>query len=104
MADQLLQSDKSVELLQDLLEEITDRRAELTIRDVDELVALYPEREVTIRRMAQAVCAMQTVSPQPRLDSDPLPEDGSPLPERLGDFRILREIARGGPIQYGVVD
>ncbi len=65
---------------------------------VDEYANRYPELADEIRSVLGAVVMMEQFKPQ-REDDTPAPpnETSAPrLPERVGEFRIVREIGRGG--------
>src|SRR5262245_21264091 len=68
---------------------------------VQEYAAKYPEHAAQIRDLFPALVILE----QAAADSDPEPaspvtapqaEPSAGLPERLGDYRIVREIGRGG--------
>jgi serine/threonine protein kinase len=65
---------------------------------IDEYVRRYPDQANAIREVFPTIQIMEDFKPQ-REDATPLlrgPLAISPPPERIGEFRIVREIGRGG--------
>lgn len=64
-------------------------RADETIPSLEELVERYPDHEDTVRRLLPTILAMEDFG-----------RSGTALPDqtdrKLGDFRIVREVGRGG--------
>jgi serine/threonine protein kinase/tetratricopeptide (TPR) repeat protein len=60
-----------------------------------EYAARHPELAGQIRELFPALLMMEDVRPQPRTAADGGPGAGGP-PLRLGEYRIVREIGRGG--------
>jgi hypothetical protein len=61
--------------------------------DPEEYAARHPEAADLIRR---ALAALRAVGESNLADGTLLPPGEPPVPESLGDFRILREVGRGG--------
>jgi hypothetical protein len=64
---------------------------------VEEYAARHPELAEQIRELLPALVMVEqdlTIDPEPGRDD--APRTAPDLPRRLGDFRILREIGRGG--------
>jgi WD40 repeat protein/serine/threonine protein kinase len=86
------------DLLDRLAEEFVARQRGGERPSVSDYVARYPELADEIRDLFPALALMERVRPDsgPHSASAPPPgHDGPPL-ERLGDYRILREVGRGG--------
>jgi serine/threonine protein kinase/Flp pilus assembly protein TadD len=82
-------------LLADLIEEITDKLRTGAAVDVEVYVARYPERAEQIRELLPALELLAVAGSSPA-NGEPAP-GGPPLPSGvLGDFRLLREVGRGG--------
>jgi serine/threonine protein kinase len=81
-----------------LAEEFVQRHHRGERPTIDEYVARYPELADAIRDLFPALALMQNVMPEPGAATGPyLGNRGGPSPlERLGDYRILREVGRGG--------
>lgn len=62
---------------------------------IDEFVAKLPEREEEVRRLLQAIVLLEGLSSQQHSENQ-LERLTSASTERIGDFRIVREIGRGG--------
>src|SRR5439155_20482989 len=65
---------------------------------VDEYAERHPQWADEIREVLPAVVMMEQLKPR-RDDAPTLAEPGAPptrVPERVGEFRIIREIGRGG--------
>src|SRR4051794_10703945 len=65
-----------------------------------EYVEQYPRHADEIRELFPALVAMEQLKPAAgeltgAVEGRPAPDEG-PTPERLGDYRILREVGRGG--------
>src|SRR5271165_2131411 len=58
---------------------------------VEEYVERYPHLAVEIRELFPALAMMERVGGE-----DDQPRRDGPPPERRGDYRVLREIGRGG--------
>jgi serine/threonine protein kinase len=89
------QSDDPVD---DLAEEFARRWRAGEEPSVEEYVARHPERADEVRDVLSAVVIMEQLKPR-REDALTLAEPGphsARVPERIGDFCIVREIGRGG--------
>src|SRR3954470_6386763 len=56
--------------------------------------ARHPEHAEKIRRLLPTVAMMEQLKPGTQAKGDV--EAGRPLPERLGEYRVVRELGRGG--------
>jgi tetratricopeptide (TPR) repeat protein len=72
-----------------LAEEFADRCRRGEAPTVDEYVRRHPKLEHELRELLPTVALLER-------SKGPRPAGGLKLPERLGDFRILREVGRGG--------
>ncbi len=82
-----------------LADEFADRHRRGERPPVTEYTDKYPELADQIRELFPALVAIEELGAGsgPAAGPDaPRPETAGPIPERLGDYRILREIARGG--------
>ena len=61
---------------------------------VDAVVARHPEHASRLRELLPAVALMELL--KRRSNSARTREVATPLPERLGEFRVVRELGRGG--------
>ena len=95
MGDSLSGSD----LLNDLAHEFVERYRRGERPSLDEYVERYPRLADEIRELFPTLEMMERLRSDadgpPRPVADQPPRHG-PMPERLGDYRILREIGRGG--------
>jgi hypothetical protein len=84
--------------LDELAEEFVQRHHRGERPTIDEYALRYPELADAIRDLFPALALMQNVMPEPGAATGPyLGSRGEPSPlERLGDYRILREVGRGG--------
>src|SRR5262249_17815309 len=83
-----------------LAEEFVERYRNGERPPLSEYVARCPEHADEIRELFPALLVMEQLKPAPAdatgaFDSQPARAEGR-LPERLGDYRILREVGRGG--------
>jgi serine/threonine protein kinase/WD40 repeat protein len=92
-------SDSSRDPVEELAEEFADRHRRGEQPSLSEYTARYPQHAEAIRKLFPALLLMENLEPagQPTgpLATDAGLGDGPPL-ESLGDFRILREVGRGG--------
>jgi serine/threonine protein kinase/WD40 repeat protein len=63
---------------------------------VEEYAARHPELADDIRTLFPALLAMEQLKPMPQDLTGPYAGSGQAGPERLGDYRVLREVGRGG--------
>src|SRR5580704_7092560 len=63
---------------------------------LEDYVARYPELAERIRHLFPTVVVLADVAVVQDLTGLVQPTSGERRPERLGDFRILREVGRGG--------
>jgi tetratricopeptide (TPR) repeat protein len=82
----------------DLAEEFARRWRDGERPTVEEYTARYPHLAAEIRDVFPAVLLMEQLKPRRAGPAPPaaVPTEASPAPERLGDYRIVREIGRGG--------
>src|SRR5438874_11098492 len=84
--------------LDDVAEEFARRWRDGERPSVEEYAARFPQWAADIRELFPAVLLMEQLKPQPGdrpTDSLP-PGPAGPVPDRLGDYRLLREVGRGG--------
>jgi serine/threonine protein kinase len=84
--------------LDELAEEFVQRYHRGERPSIDEYAQRYPELAAEICELFPALALMQNVMPEPSAATVPY-EGGRTGPialERLGDYRILREVGRGG--------
>lgn len=79
--------------LRPIMEEFVDRRRAGEEPLVEEYVRRYPELADEIRELFPALLLMEDAGVE--LEDDQITADGTTL-KQLGDYRILREIGRGG--------
>jgi serine/threonine protein kinase len=87
--------------MEQLAEEWRDRLRRGDRFEADEYVARHPELAEEIRDLFPAIVMMEELKPGAgdltgAFAGAAAPADGPPRLERLGDFRILREVGRGG--------
>lgn len=82
----------------DLAEEFARRWRDGERPTVEEYATRYPHWANEIRELFPAVLVMEELKPrrQDQVPSRPAPKSIHGAPERLGEYRILREIGRGG--------
>src|SRR5437879_1930643 len=84
-------------LVDDLAEEFARRWRAGEQPSVQEYAAKYPHCADEIREVFSAVLMMEELKPCREDVEAPGPKSASvPVPERIGEFRIVREIGRGG--------
>lgn len=84
------------ELLYELVEELTDRCRRAAPEELDAILDAHPKHAATLRRLLPTIRALNTLHrpvDDPREESE---QDGGTLPFTLGDYRIIRELGRGG--------
>jgi hypothetical protein len=87
------------DLFNRLADEFADRYRRGERPPLSEYTDKYPELGDQIRELFPALVAIEqfgTGADEPNGPRSAQPETTPPIPERLGDYRILREIARGG--------
>ena len=77
-------------------EEFADRCRRGETPSVTEYVARYPDLAADLRDLLPAVAQMERLKKVGRATPYLLPPADAAPPDRLGDFRIVREIGRGG--------
>jgi serine/threonine protein kinase/WD40 repeat protein/tetratricopeptide (TPR) repeat protein len=86
--------------LDQLMEEFVQRREEGETPSVKEYAERYPDLADQIRDLFPALVMMHDVRPQPGNATGPFDGHAGHAegrhPERLGEYRILREVGRGG--------
>lgn len=82
------------DVLGPLMDEFLARKRKGEVPSLSEFVRRHPELESEIRQLFPAVAMMESVEASTER-TDAVTRDGSDL-ERLGDYRIIREIGRGG--------
>jgi serine/threonine protein kinase/WD40 repeat protein len=86
--------------VEQLAEEFAERYRRGERPPLSEYVAKYPQYADEIRELFPALVVMEQLKPAAAdatgpFEAQPAPAEGR-LPERLGDYRILREVGRGG--------
>jgi serine/threonine-protein kinase len=81
--------------IDELAEEFLARRRRGERPTIDEYVARYPELAEGIRAVFPAIALVDDVGPATEPDGGP-PSAPAAGPEQVGDYRIVREIGRGG--------
>jgi serine/threonine protein kinase len=86
--------------LDELAEEFVQRHQRGERPTLSEYTERHPDLADQIRELFPALVLMQNVQPQPGASTGPYEgaaaTSGVPALERLGDYRILREVGRGG--------
>jgi serine/threonine protein kinase len=88
--------EKADEVLAELIAEITDRFQAGEIVDVEEYAARCPERAEELRRLVPALAVMGELKSSLAAESHRSTAEDGELTGTLGDFRIVREVGRGG--------
>ncbi|MFG0332983.1 MAG: protein kinase, partial [Maioricimonas sp. JB049] len=76
--------------------EFTDRVRRGDVPDIDEYVTRFPNLSVEIRELFPTILAMEQTKQHREFESGGKASLGARKIEQLGDFRILREVGRGG--------
>ncbi|MBX3420400.1 MAG: serine/threonine protein kinase [Pirellulaceae bacterium] len=96
MANETEEFDADRNPLDRIAEEFSQRCRAGDNPQIEEFVARYPAHSATIARLFPAIAAIEQLQPQePGLVKHPTPLNARPL-ERVGDYRIVQEIGRGG--------
>jgi serine/threonine protein kinase len=93
------ESTSGPDLFNQLADEFAERYRQGQRPSLSEYTDQYPELAGQIRELFPALVAIErfgTGADQATGPFAPRPGVAGPIPERLGDYRILREIARGG--------
>ncbi len=93
------ESTSGPDLFNILADEFAERYRRGERPTVSEYAEKHPELAAQIHELFPALVAMEQFGSGANQTSEPAaprPETVEPIPERLGDYRILREIARGG--------
>jgi serine/threonine protein kinase len=85
-------------LLEDLIEECTNRLQRGEVVDIEALARDHPGQADRLRRILPSLQMMAEIghSAVREITGLALPADGTPGLGELGDFRIIREVGRGG--------
>lgn len=94
------QSSKS-EIVADLAEEFVERHRQGQRPDIDEYVGRYPHLEREIRELFPTLMVVENLAPERDVSivgegNKTHSTSPSPMGDSLGDYRILREVGRGG--------
>jgi serine/threonine protein kinase/tetratricopeptide (TPR) repeat protein len=92
----MMSTDAQRDQVEELAAEFADRLRLGECPSVEEYAARCPERADEIRELFPAIVMMERAKAQKRRASDGKASLGGGRPERLGDYRIVREIGRGG--------
>jgi serine/threonine protein kinase len=84
------------DLVAELVEAFLERYRRGERPAVEEYAAAHPELAGEIRRALQAVLMVEDLKPAASDSADGVAGARGAAPERLGDYRILREVGRGG--------
>jgi eukaryotic-like serine/threonine-protein kinase len=88
------------ETVEQLAEEFADRYRRGERPSIDDYAAAHPEHAAEIRDLFPALVMMEELAPSDAASSDSVSSDHRPvivrLLDRIGDYRILREVGRGG--------
>src|SRR5262245_63026597 len=98
----MIDSIRQHDLVDSLVEEFLDRQQRGEHPTIEEYEARYPELAEELRELLEAVAVVRDLKPGSRDATGSLagpapegPEESRP-PQQVGDYRILREIGRGG--------
>jgi serine/threonine protein kinase len=84
------------DVVEELASEFIERLRRGENPEVDEYTARHPDRAEEIRVLFPTIALMEGSKARRKRSSDGRVSLGAARPERLGDYRILREIGRGG--------
>ena len=79
-----------------LAEEFLERRRRGERPTVEEYAGRHPELAARIEDLFPALLAMEDAGPGDETGTEPVSKGRDSAPERLGEYRVLREIGRGG--------
>lgn len=92
-----MDSSSQIDLIEQLADEFAERQRDGEKPSIDEYVARYPDLASEIREVLPALVMMEHVAPESvDLAESESAHSGHPQLEQVGDYRILREIGRGG--------
>src|SRR5262249_24496908 len=80
----------------ELAEEFLERHRHGERPSIEEYAAAHRELAGAIRRLFPALLMMEELKPAQAEGAGSLPDLRGTAPDRLGDYRILREVGRGG--------
>src|SRR3954447_17914062 len=80
----------------ELAEEFAERFRRSERPGLQEYVDRLPEMADEIREMFPAMVEVERADGDARGEASPPPRDGAPRLSQVGDYRILREVGRGG--------
>src|SRR5437870_10268788 len=83
-------------VLNEHIDELTNKLHAGEPVDIEAYVAQHPDYADKLRRLFPALQVLADLSRSGTASFPPSTPDGSPLVGTLGDFRLLREIGRGG--------
>src|SRR5688572_18500892 len=89
-------SEESRDPVEVLAEHFLERRRRGERPSVEEYAARHPELAGRIEDLFPALLAMEEAGPDETLTEGPGARGRESPPERLGEYRVLREIGRGG--------
>ncbi len=89
-------SDSDRNPVEQLAEEFAERYRRGERPSLTEFVNRYPEWAEDIRDLFPALVKMEQLKPAPADGTGPYDVAGGPAPDQIGDYRILREVGRGG--------
>ena len=93
-------TDHALDDASDLVDQVAEEFAERCRRgespSVAEYAGRYPAYAGKIRELLPSVAMMESLKRQIRASADPAAEQPEPVPDRLGEYRIVRELGRGG--------
>src|SRR5262249_47533690 len=90
---------QSDQALAELVEQYTARAQAGEVVDVEDFARAHPGHADELRRLLPALQALAALDPSTRPPPDPgsaVPPHPGPEPGTLGDFRIVRQVGRGG--------
>jgi hypothetical protein len=84
-------------LVEKLAEEFAERYRQGERPSVEDYVAAHPECAAEIRELFPALMVLEELAPSDDSSAGPAGAPAAtPPPERIGDYRILRQVGRGG--------